>query len=164
VPFRLPDGSSVSYIGDGHDGRALGERGQLLTTSGRTTHVKWADGTISPHDCDDIAPVNARLLREAVTRDEFADSLEVGPIVATGLRATYETEGEAGVLNALASSGHLGGFQAIAEEIQGFAEQRIRQDGTFREAAAQLDEDEVDGLIRVAALVLLRDAFGTVDE
>lgn len=166
MSYRLPDGSPVSYIGDGRDGRSLGERGQILTTAGRTAHVKWADGAITPHDVADIAPTNARGVQRAAVavRDDFADSLEVGPIVATGLRATFDIEGEAGVINVLASAGHLVGFQAIAEDVQAYVEQRIRQDGNFREAARQLDEDEIDSVARVASLVLLRDAFGTVDE
>lgn len=164
MPYQLPDGIRVSYVGDGRDGRTLGDRGELLTTAGHTAHVKWDTGGITPHDVEDIAPVSARIQAVAAERDDFADSLEVGPIQATGLRAAYEVEGDAGVLNALASGGHLADFQIIAEEVAAFTEQRIRQSGSLRMIGDQLDAEEVDGVVRVAALALLRDAFGAVDE
>lgn len=165
MSYQLPDGATVSYVGDGHDGRVLGERGQLLTTSGRVAHVKWADGAITPHDVEDVAPTSsARGAARLAVRDELEDSLDVGPVAHVGVRLAYEVEGEVGVLNVLASAGQLGAFQAIAEEVQTFTEQRIRQSGALREATSQLDEDEADGVARLAALVLLRDAFGQVDE
>lgn len=163
----MRDGQKVSYVGDGHDGRALGEHGQLLTTLGRTAHVKWAvDETITSVDRDDIVPANLRAAaaRPAAPRDGLEDSLDVGPIASTGVRAALESEGPAGVINALASGGHLGDFPEIAEELVVLAEHRIRRSASFREVAVQLDEDEFDELTRLAALVLLRDAFsGEVD-
>jgi hypothetical protein len=165
VTYQIPDGAPVSYVGDGHDGRAIGERGQLLTTSGRVAHVKWADGAITPHDVEDVAPARASHgAARALVRDELEDSLDVGPVMHTGIRATYEVDGEAGVLNALASAGQLGGLQGIAEEVVTFTEQRIRQTGALHAVAGQLDEDEIDSVTRLAALVLLRDAFEQVDE
>lgn len=165
MPYQIPDGAQVSYVGDGHDGRALGERGQLLTTAGRIAHVKWGDGAITPHDVEDIAPTRAAHgAARAVVRDELDDSLDVGPVAHVGIRATYEVDGEVGVLNALAGSGQLGAFQMIAEEVASFTEQRIRQSGALHAVAGQLDEDEVDSMTRLAALVLLRDAFGALDE
>ncbi len=160
MTYHLSDGAAISYIGDGHDGRRFGERGQLLTTSGRVAHVKWSDHSITPHDVEDLAPVSLRgAARAPVVRDDLDDSLDVGPLVATGMRAVLDTEGSTGVLNAMASAGSLGEFPAIAEELVGLAEQRIRTSASFREVAAQLDDDEFDELSRLAAHVLLRDAF-----
>lgn len=166
MSYHLPDGSPVSYVGSGHDGRTLGERGQLLTTSGRIGHVKWAaDDAITAHDVEDLAPTSARrAARTAVVHDDLADSLDVGPLVATGVRQTLDTEGPAGVLNALSATGSLSDFSEIAEEAVAFVEQRVRASASFQQVARQIDDDEFDEVTSLAARVLLRDAFGAVDE
>lgn len=164
---NLPrEGQSVSYVGDGRDGRTLGERGRLLYVSGRSGHVKWADETITLVDLDDVASVRstAGAARAAVVApDELADSLEVGLPAHTGLHGVFEAEGSSGVLNALASAGQLTSFAAIAEGARTYTEAQVRADPTFRGATAGLDQDEVDELVAMAALVLLRDSFGSVD-
>lgn len=162
MPIDLPEGSRVTYVGDGHDGRSLSDRGQLLAKSVRTGHVKWDDGAITLHYLADLALTRAP--RTAVVRDEFADSLEVGTLQLTGMRRVLDEEGELGVLNVLASAGHLTGFSGIAEETFAFVQQQIRRDASMHEVIAQLDDDEADGVVRLAAQVLLRDAFAQADE
>jgi hypothetical protein len=154
------EGARISYVGNGNDGRVLGERGRLLARDHRSGHVKWADNSITMVDLEDIAAVASTYgAARAQPRDELDDSLAVGPIQAVGLRQVLDTEGQAGVLNALAAAGQLGGLVGIAEESLSFTAQRIRQEPAFREAVAQLDDDEVDALIQLAAQVLLRDAL-----
>lgn len=153
----LPEGSRVSYIGDGSDGLALGARGELLSRTAGAGHVKWDDGKITLTELESLASVSRRV---SAPRDDLADSLDVGPIQAVGLRSVYDTEGGPGALSVMASNGALGGFPAIAEETMTFVAQRIRQDGCFREALAGLDDEESDELVSLAVSVLLRDAFG----
>lgn len=162
------EGARVSYVGDGSDGRVLGERGQILSITGRCGHVKWADTSITLVALDDVLPVasttGAVRAAPAPVRDDLDDSLDVGPVPHLGMRGVYETEGGVGVLNALASSGQLSSFGAIAEEARTFVEQQIRQDPSFCQVTAQLDPDEADELIALASHVLIRDAFGQVTD
>jgi hypothetical protein len=162
VSQNLREGSRVSYVGDGSDGRSLGERGQILAINGRSGHVKWADSSITLVDLEfDVAPLASTTgAVRAPARDELDDSLDVGPIHAVGMAGVYEREGGAGVLNALAGTGQLSSFASIAEEARFFVEQRVRQDPDFCRVTAQLDPDEADELISLASHVLLRDAFG----
>lgn len=159
------EGARISYVGNGHDGRVLGERGRLLARDHRSGHVRWADSSITLIDLDDIAPVASTFgAARAPDRDELEDSLAVGPIQAVGLRQVLDTEGHAGVLNAMAAAGQLGGLAGIAEDSLSFTAQRIRQEPAFREAVAQLDDDEVDALIQFVAQVLLRDAVQEIPD
>jgi len=155
----LPEGSRVTYVGDGHDGRSLADRGMLLAKVGQLGHVKWSDGEITPHYLDDLAPAakwGGHRRRVTAERDEFADSLEFGSLQLTGMRRVL---GEAGVLTMLANAGHLSSFAGIAEDALGYVQQQIRRDASMREVIAQLDDDEADGVVRMAARGLLRDAF-----
>jgi hypothetical protein len=154
----LREGMRVSYVGDGRDGRSLGDRGQLLVRQGSKGQVRWADGSITPHFLDDLESTSMARLAAAAS-DGLEDSLDVGPIQATGVRATYDTDGSAGVLNQLAATGGLTSFAEIAEDARAFVAARIRQDPLLREATAALDDDEREDLIHVASHVLLRDAF-----
>lgn len=166
---NLREGSHVSCVGDGRNGRALGERGQILAITGRSAHVKWADRSITLEDLDDLALLRSGFGAARATAavvepdDDLADSLDVGPIQAAGMRGVYEAEGGFGVLSALASTGQLSGFASIAEETRLFAEARVRQDPDLARVAAQLDPEEADELVSLATASLLRDVFGTVD-
>lgn len=163
--YNLREGSRVSYVGDGDDGRALGERGQILAITGRSGHVKWADSTITLVDLEDVAPLSSitGAARAVTATDDLADSLDVGPIQAIGMRGLFETVGCNGVLSELTATGQLTGFPTIAEEARLYAEGRVRQDPDLSRVIAQLDPEEGDELISVATLVLLRTAFGVPD-
>lgn len=162
MSHNLREGSRISYIGDGGDGRVLGERGQVLAITGRSGHVKWGDGSITLMDLDDIAPlgVTTATFAAGMPQDDLADSLDVGPIQATGVRAVYATQGGQAVLASLAANGQLGGFQAIADDARVYAEALVRQDPGVCLAVAQLDPEEGDELISLATSQLLRSAFG----
>lgn len=158
------EGMRVSYIGDGSDGRILGERGQILAITGRAAHVKWADSSITLVDLNDLGKLATPTRTAAVTPvDDLADSLEVGPVVAVGMRGVFEAEGSGGVLRALAATGQLSRFASIAEDVRTFTERQVREDPDVRRVTAQLDPEEGDELVSVATLALLRDAFGTAD-
>jgi hypothetical protein len=159
----LREGSKVSYIGDGHDGRQLGDHGRLLVRSGRQGHVKWASGEITPHDLEDLAPAPGAHQQRVAAVDPLADSLEVGLPQVVSVRATYEIEGAAGVLNALATTGSLGGFSEIANEVMSLVATRVRSDPGIAPVLAQLDDDEAAELVTTATHALLRDAFGDAD-
>lgn len=160
------EGQAVSYIGDGRDGRVLGERGRVLAVNGRSGHVKWDDHTITlVADLEsDLAPLRSTTAAARVSvPDELDDSLEVGLPVHTGLRSVLAVEGSTAALNVLAASGQLTSFAAIADSARLHTEAQVRADQSFRRALAGLDEDEVDELVSTAALVLLRDSFGVLD-
>lgn len=163
----MRDGQRVSYIGDGREGLALGDKGQVLVVEGRSSHVLWATGslkgqvTLTDH-FDIVAQGKAQTV--ASFDPEQDDSLEVGGITTTAVRDLYDADGEAGVLNWMANAGHLASFQAIAEEAHTFIVARLRQDPSFQVVANNLDDDENESVIRLAASVLLRDAFGESEQ
>lgn len=161
--MSLHEGSRVSYIGDGRDGRVLGEHGTLLVRSGSKGTVRWEDSSISDAYLDDLAPVTRG--RVAVRDDSLGldDSLEVGSIQAIGVRGLFDREGSVGVLNAMATHGSLSGFSEIAQDALAYVAQRIRSEPAFREVVAQLDDDESEELFTTASQALLRDAFGEPD-
>lgn len=161
--FALPDGSPVAYIGAGED---FGNHGHLLTSLGHGAHVKWASGPkrgrVTLVDTDDLVPGRHKA---AVERSELDDSLEVGlPLHATGMRAVQDTEGTVGVLNLLATSGHLGDLQDVADDALATVVARLRQHDGLRAAVAQLDDEEGEELVQLTAQTLLRDAFGAEDD
>lgn len=160
-----PEGGDVSYVGQGEQ---FGSQGQYLASAGpHAGHVKWANGPraglIDLVDTEDLVPMRSTF-RAAVVHDELDDSLEVGGFPFTAVRQVQQAEGTVGLLNFMASSGHLSGFAGIAEESLAYVAHKIRQDPGVREVTAQLDEDEAESLVRLAAHSLLRDAFGDDDE
>lgn len=163
---HLPrEGQAVSFIGEG---AMFGSQGKLLATAGHhAAHVSWATGPlagqVSLADTEDLASTR-KAASAVIARDELDDSLDVGGMSVTAVRQVQDEEGAVGVLNFMASSGHLSGFAGIGEQALAFVTGLVRQDSGVREVTAQLDEDEAEGLIHLAASVLLRDAFGVVDE
>lgn len=159
------EGDAVSYIGEGV---LFGAHGKLLATAGaHAGHVEWSTGSqagqVTLVDTDDLV-ASRRSKPVVAARDELDDSLEVGGLSVTAVRQVQDEEGPVGVLNFMASNGHLSGFAHIGEQALGFVTGLVRQDSGVREVTAQLDDDEAEGLIHLAASVLLRDAFGVVDE
>lgn len=148
------EGQEITWVGLG-DESTEGDRGQLLAFAGKTSaHVLWTTGSragsTTLEDVDDLTAV-ASLVE---------DSLEVGSMQTFAARQVFETQGEAGVLNAMARLGHLTGFPTIAEEAFGLISSRIRMDPSFRQVTAQLDDEEGEALVRLASVCLIRDAFG----
>lgn len=163
----MRDGQRVSYIGDGRDGLSLGDKGQVLIGEDVTSHVLWSTGTrkgdVTLNDDYDLTPLGKGQTTAAFDPDQD-DCLEVGGLSTTAVRDLYDADGEAGVLNWMVNAGHTAGFQGVAEEAHAFIAARLRQDPSFQIVASNLDEDEHESVIRLAASVLLRDAFGEAGE
>jgi hypothetical protein len=157
--MNLHEGSRVSYVGDGSDGRTLGEHGRLLTLSHSHANVQWDDGKVTPHYIDFLAPLSWSQPRTAALSDGLEDSLDVGTLHTKGVLSAFDAEGSAGALNHLSTTGALSAFGEIAEEARIFVASRLRQDPAFREAIAQLDDEEREDIIGLASHVLLRDSF-----
>jgi hypothetical protein len=161
------EGQAVSYVGDGQQGLSLGDHGRLLAFASKTAgHIHWLDGNlrgqVTVHELgQEVLPASNKF---TAAQDGLEDSLEVGPVQHTSARSVYDTEGSAGVLSMLASAGHMANFEEIADDVHAFAQQRIRQEASFREVLAQLDDYEQDELVVMASKLVLRDALGATND
>jgi hypothetical protein len=155
------DGQKVSYVGPEVEGLVLGDRGEVLSAGATASHVLFRTGSRSGAVllCEhfDLTPGHPKT---ATIDDGLDDSLDVGTLAVTGAREVYDVEGETGILNVMAEQGHLASFATIAQEAHDLIQTRIRNDPSFRSMAAQLDDEEAESVIRLAAAVLMRDAFG----
>lgn len=144
------------YVGpESPAGPLPGEGGKLLMLASLdSAHVQMSSGVVYLVGTEDLQVAASRV------RDELDDSLDVPGILSFAVRDTFEDEGETGVLNTMASLGHLAGFGEIAEEALQHVSGRIRQDPSFREVLSHLDEEEGEALLRLASACLIRDAFG----
>lgn len=159
----MRDGQRVSYIGHEVEGLAMGDRGEVLSAADTASHVLFQTGSrkgaVLLVDHLDLTTVQTSQ-KVATIDDGLDDSLDVGTLSLTATREIYENEGEAGVINTMAEAGHLGAFAAIAQEAHDLITTRIRNDPSFRVVTSQLEDEEAESVIRMAAAVLLRDAFG----
>lgn len=151
----LREGGRVAYVGPEAESAHLGQQGVLLAVSGSVAHVRWDAGTVSAHYESDLAALGHT---QAVAAS-IEDSLEVGGLVSFGVRETYDTGGESAVLNAMAEAGHLAAFADIAQEALDLVTARIRRDASFRAVLEDLDPEESEGVLRLASICLIRDAF-----
>lgn len=146
------EGQEVTWVGLGKPAH-----GQIIAIAGRdSAHVKWnsgpQEGSITLTDLYDIAPLSVVAVQEPDEGD---------PMHLTAVRKVYDTDGDVGVLNFLASRDYLIGWQKIAAEVLEFAEQRIRADASMDLPEEQLSTNEFNGVVASAAMTLLRDAFAT---
>lgn len=158
----MHEGQRVIYVGGPTDYVDLqpGCQGRLLVHASAThAHFQGSTGNVYLVEHEDLAPE-----RRTASVDPLADSLEVGSISIFAVREIYDTEGESGVIQAMASSGHLASFSEIAEDALSMVASRIRQDPSFREVLAHLDEEEGESVLRMAAACLLRDAYGEIGD
>jgi hypothetical protein len=136
---------------------AQGEHGRVLAADSHYAHVQWDNGTVSMRERDELTVL--------ASRDEVSasldDSLSVGGLEVTSARSVYDDSGPAGLLNHLAESGHLASFTDIAEDALLLIASRVRTDPILFNATAGLEEEEREDLVRLASVVLIRDAFGT---
>ena len=161
--MTFQDGQTVSYIGPATPlGLQPGDQGMVLSDAGSGAHVMWSTGSVRGKvtltDDYDLSAVGLPIT--ASYDDGLDDSLDVGTLTMTGVLATYDEEGPAGVLAAMASAGRLDGFTGIAHEALGLIQTRLRHDPAIAVVIAQLGEQEGEALVSLAATVLLRDAFG----
>lgn len=154
----MREGSKVSYTGMDADGVSLGDQGAVLAASGPRAEVMWYTGSrtnqVTIVDEFDLVVTGSRV------SDGLEDSLEVGGLVTFSARHAYDEGGEVAILNQMADAGHLAAFADIAEEALSMVAARLRQDASFRAVTAQLDEEEAEGVLRLASSCLIRDAFG----
>jgi hypothetical protein len=151
------EGDRVTYTGPQTDYTELqpGAAGKILVHASSThVHLQGSSGAVYLVSLDDLAPMG-----RTAAADPLEDSLEVGGISTFAVREVYETDGETGVINAMATLGHLSAFGEIAEEALMLVTARIRQDPSFREVLAHLDDEEGESVLRMAAACLVRDAF-----
>lgn len=156
------EGRTVSYVGDPRADLAVGDRGRVLSSNGDCCHVMWATGAstgqVSLLPVDEVV-VGRRQAASAPT-DPLEDSLAVPSLSAVAVVETFDAEGPAGLLNALAEAGMLASFAQIAEEAVTHVAARLCQDEEFRAVLGQLDPEDGSELVSLASAVLLRDAFG----
>lgn len=144
----LYEGQTVKWNGIGDPAR-----GHIVAVAGKdAVHVKWATGPnagdVTLTDAYDLDP----FVSNRVTERE-------DPLHLTAVRRAYDQDGESGVLNFLASHKYLDTWQAIAQDVLDYAEQRIRVDASMELVDEQLSTQERGLVIQAAALALLRDAF-----
>lgn len=156
----MRDGQKVVYTGFGDPNAVEGDEGRVLTASATSAHVKWANGQFSLVSVEDLSPAGG-LSVEAVLEDslEFHGGLEV-----ISARDVYEDQGPEGLINHMASTGHLASFPQIAEDTLDSISARLRQDPVFMAIVSTLDDADADTLVRMASLVLVRDAFGLAED
>lgn len=147
------EGQEVTYAGLEDGGLAPGDQGKLLAIAGPGAgHVMWHTGRRAG---------DATLVETAdLAQDPLVDSLSIGSISTFAVRQTFDIEGEAGVINAMASCGHLAAFSGIAEDALNLVTARIRRDPSFVAILSHLDDEEGESVLRLAAACLVRDAFG----
>lgn len=165
--MSLHDGVTVSYVGHSFDGVALGDRGRVLSSSGDHAHVMWSTGArVNQVDLvhEDDLVVAGRKAASHTIEASVDDSLVTAPLTTVAVRAIYDGQGEAGLLNALSEAGLLGGLAQIAEDALMHVASRVREDEEISAVLAQLDSDEAESLVSLASVVLLRDAFGSTDD
>lgn len=158
----MHEGQRAIYVGAATDYTDLqpGSRGRILVQASAThVHFQGSSGAVFLVENEDLSP----LVRKA-SQDPLADSLDVGSISVFAVREVFDSEGEMGVIQSMASLGHLAAFGEIAEEAITLISSRIRQDPSFREVLAHLDEEEGESVLRMAAACLMRDAYGEISD
>lgn len=161
--MSLREGQRVACISDTAEGAVLGDEGKVLVADEHCAHVRWLTGSrqgqIDLVDSYDLAPKG--YTASATQDDDLADSLEVGgSLMVTGAREVYDEGGAVALINAMSESGGLASFASIAEEVLGQVTARVRSDPALRMVVSQLDDEEAEQVVRLASLVLVRDAFG----
>jgi hypothetical protein len=153
------EGQGVIYVGLAGDGLQPGDKGRCLLRDDRAAHVLWSTGSMSGQESLVYADDLAQEARQQRAASLVEDSLEFADLQTFAVREVYETQGEAGVINQMAQLGHLTAFSDIAEEAIALVATLIRQDPSFREVTASLDDEEGESVIRLASACLIRDAF-----
>jgi hypothetical protein len=148
------DGQRVAYVGFGNDWVLPGNEGLVLTANATYADVKWQRGHITSTPIEDLAPVGVGMSVEATLDDSLDYGLEV-----LAVSETMDQEGAEGLLNRMASTGHLQRFREIAEEALDLVASRVRRDPSFQAVLASLPEEEGESLVRLASTALIRDAF-----
>lgn len=161
------DGQPVAYNGVTGPLRP-GDEGQVLTVESTYATVMWRTGSLAgrttTHLLEDEDLVNLTPLRErGYIEASLDDSLEVGLPVVTSAREAYDESGPAGVVERLAYTGQLGLMRSVAEEAFALVAHHVRSSPSLHAVVAQLDEGEIESIVQVASLTLLREYLDSGD-
>lgn len=153
------DGARVSYVGEGDDELAIGDVGKVLDAGPTGSHVMWSTGARAG---DVTLTLNGDLVVNRRTAASYSDSLDSGQIVTTAVRQVYDRQGARGLIASLDMEGHLAPMVDMATAaIQSLAV-NIRRDPSMQEVLAQLEDDEGSEIVHLAAVALMREAFGSL--
>lgn len=158
----IVEGAKVAYAGE-DPFQDVGSIGKVVSLSGSCAHVLWEDGPkvgmIEMIDQYDLVPHRANTAaprRVATVADGFEATLDMPGMPVLAVRATYDEDGEDGLVAALNEAGKIAVLAEYAEEALSHVATRIRQDPGVTEVLAQLEPDERDSLVdRLASLVLI---------
>lgn len=154
----MREGQVVAFTGyGGHEGQTLGDLGRVVSVDGNVVAVHWENGKVASVYDHDLA------IQSRGGMTSLDDSLDVGGLVTFAAREAFDVNGPVGVVNALASGGHMAAFADIAEEALDLVASRVRSDPSIRAVTAQLDDEEGEAVIRLASAALIRDAYGEED-
>lgn len=154
----IREGAKVSYVGDGVEHLAVGDRGRVVSANPESSHVRWETGART--GSVDLVE-NIDLVVGAKEPTGAYDDFEGSGLVAVAVRDTYDVAGPVGLLNALNDEGHLATFAQYAESALQSVAAQITTDPSMREVLGHLEPDEQSSFVSLAASVLLRDAFGS---
>lgn len=169
----IVESTLVAYAGD-DPFQDVGSLGKVVALSGSGAHVMWQSGprinAVDLVDLNDLVEhrgakeaAQARMAAQAFADTAFADTLDMPAIPTLQVRATYDEEGEEGLLTALSETGRLAVLAEYAEEAVSLVATRIRNDPEFSGVLAQLDPDEAATVVSRVASVVLRDRISEED-
>jgi hypothetical protein len=169
----IVESSSVAYAGD-DPFQDVGSIGKVVALAGSGAHVMWQSGPkvnmVELVDMNDLVEhrggkqaAQAQMRAQAFTDTAFADSLDIVALPSLQVRATYDEEGEDGLLTALSEAGRLAVLAEYAEEALGLVAGRIRNDPEFSVVLAQLEPDEAATLLSRVSSLVLRDLVSEDD-
>ena len=153
----IVEGQRVVYAGDMDPFQDVGSVGKVIAVSGQAAHVQWLDGpktgAIDLIEQHELLPQRT----EAAAQDAFSSTLAMAVTSALTVRATYDEQGEDGLLTALDESGHLALLSDRAEEAVLNLCGAIHSDPAMTAALASLEIDERDSVVAKIAATLLSD-------
>ncbi len=138
------EGDRVEWVGGGFQAE-----GKIIQCEATAAHVKWESGPdigrFTLVDFFDIEPVTAKV---------------EDPFHLHAVRKAYDEDAEEGVVTFLAKNAYLKGWNKIAKDVLDYTEDRLRTDASMELVDEQLSAQEKQRVLTVAAMMLLRDAFG----
>jgi hypothetical protein len=154
------NGDKVVYTGSEIDGLTPGVHGHVLSATAAYAHVQWLEGSragqVGLHSVDDLGEASSYSRTVAASLD---DCLEVGSLVSlASAQEAYEETGSDGLVEHLASGGHLSAYASVAEDVLQQVTGLLQQDPVLHQLTAQMDPDEADEVLRRAAMTLLSDS------
>lgn len=155
----IVEGSKVAYAGD-DPFTEIGSVGKVIALSGTAAHVQWQTGSkvgaIDLVEQHELLPSTSTTLHPTSLAASFDNALDM-PGEGISVRATYDAQGEDGLINALSESGHLAMLSEYVEETVNHLATSIRNDPVFGDVLAALEPDEASALLGRVATVILSD-------